>query len=132
MNKKLSGLFNQYIRNIFILTGIIGILMWGMSIYLPEYLSPALPWFIPYFLIISLGFHYYLLTSATKDVRKFIPRFMGSTGVKLAIYLGTLLVMALTTSHDPVPFIIGFFILYLFYTIFEIVNFLHQSKQIQN
>lgn len=132
MNKNLSGLFKKYIRSISILTGVIGILIGVMFIYLPQYLSPALLWLIPYFLVISLGFHYYLIKSATKDVKKFIPRFMVSTGVKLVVYLGTLLVMAFTSNNNPVPFIIGFFTLYLFYTIFEIVSFMHQSKQIQN
>lgn len=132
MTQHLLKLLIQYIKNILILTALIGILTWAVYFFFPSFLSPILPWFIPYFLIISLIFHYYLLKSATKDVRKFIPRYMGSTGIKLMIYLGTLTAVAITTKHDPVPFVIGFFILYLLYTSFEVITFLKQSKQIQN
>ncbi|MCF8309579.1 MAG: hypothetical protein K9I68_11275 [Bacteroidales bacterium] len=132
MNTTLKKLLIQYLKNILLLTGIIALLAWGLYSFLPSIFSPLLFWFIPYFLIISLAFHYYLLKASAKDTKKFIPHFMGSTGIKLMIYLGTLTLTALMIENDPAPFIVGFFVLYLFYTIFEIKVFLQQSRQMQN
>ncbi len=84
---------------------------------------------IQMFLIIALGTWGGIKLDEITD---FYPLFMGSTGVKLLIYMGTLFIMAFTLQNDPLPFIIGFFILCLFYSIFEIITFLKQSKQIQN
>lgn len=132
MNQTLKNLFHRYLKNLVILTVVVGVLTGGIYMITPNLISPILPWFIPYFFIISLAFHYYLLKAAQKDSKKFIPRFMGSNGFKLMIYLITILVLALTIESNPVPFVMGFFILYLFYTVFEVVIFLRQSKQIQN
>lgn len=132
MNIKLKIFLIRYLKNILLLTSLIAIAAWVLHSFAPHILSPLLPWFIPYFMIISLAFHYYLLKASEKDTKKFVPHFMGSTGVKLVIYLGTLTATAFTIDNDPVPFIIGFFILYLLYTIFEITIFLQQSRQMQN
>lgn len=132
MNQTRKQLFASYLKSLLILTAVIGLLIGGIYLLTPQLLSPLLPWFVPYFFIISLAFHYYILTAVQKNIKKFIPRFMGSNAIKLMIYLTTILIIALTGNNSPVAFVIGFFILYLFYTIFEVVVFLKQSKQIQN
>ncbi|MEA3505141.1 MAG: hypothetical protein U9R32_08090 [Bacteroidota bacterium] len=129
MNNITGILFKKYIINISIITVITSLIMFLINYTNPEFIHPFLPYFIIYFFSISLGFHYMLLKASEKDVKKFIPRFMGANALKLMIYLFTMLGVVLIDKATALPFLVGFFILYIIYTIFEVITFLNQSKK---
>jgi predicted PurR-regulated permease PerM len=53
---------------------------------------------------------------------------MLATFVKLLIYLVAVLAYVFTNKEKLLPFILAFFLLYIFYTVFEVINILSQTK----
>lgn len=122
--------FKNFVRNIAILTMALAVIALAMYYLAPKkYLTPTLPYQIVFFLVITLGLHYFLLNSAeNKKKVKFISSFMLVTTVKLLGFLAIILIYAFQAPHDAVTFLITFFILYMLYTIFEIISILKFIK----
>ena len=73
-----------------------------------------------FFILATAAFHFGLMKAAAKSDRAFISYFMTATGLKLFLYLAVMVVFAVMFKEQAVGFILNFFILYLFYTAFEI------------
>ena len=73
-----------------------------------------------FFILATAAFHFGLMRAAARSDRAFITYFMSATGLKLFLYLAVMVVFAVMFRDQAVGFIINFFILYLFYTAFEI------------
>jgi len=129
MTTTTTTLLKIYAKNLSLITVLAGLAIYTTQSFKPEFIHTLLPYFLIYFFIISFSFHYVLLKASEKDIKKFIPYFMGANGIKLMIYLFTLLIVVLIDRAEAIPFIIGFFALYLIYTIFEVITFLRQSKK---
>jgi hypothetical protein len=124
----IKSLIIKYFINLVVITlAVFGaglILFYGV----PGLFDERLFLFIPYFFILSFLFHQYVLKSSAKNFKKFVPRFIGATTIKLMIYLITLLIVVLTIPEAAASIAIGFFVLYLIYTFFEVLLFLKQMK----
>jgi hypothetical protein len=101
-----------------------------LSVYLlPEqFISPALPYLFFFFFSVTLIVHLILLKVSQKKTGGFINFFMLLTFGKLLFFLTIIIVYALLNRSDAVRFIISFFILYVFYTAFEVVLSLSHTK----
>lgn len=86
------------------------------SIYHP--VLSALPL---YFAIINGMMHYSVLKSFNKDYRTFVKNFLGITVGSLFLHLVVLFLWAFTHIATAKIFIIGFFICYATYLIFETI-----------
>lgn len=60
------------------------------------------------------------LLERKNDGKKFVRYYMGSTGLKLFLYLSIIIVMALVDKTSAVSFAMSFFYFYLCFTIFEV------------
>jgi hypothetical protein len=78
---------------------------------------------------ITLGVHIHLVRISQEDIKKFTPRFIGTTGIKMGLYFALIIVYLLIDRNHAVPFLISFLIMYLIYTIFEIVFVLSYLKR---
>ncbi|HKK11144.1 MAG TPA: hypothetical protein VJ939_09915 [Bacteroidales bacterium] len=126
-------LFKKYLFQLGALSLGVLLLYVTATFVIPEHTNIFQGLLIPYFIIISAIVHYYLLKSSEKgNPRKFVTRFMGTTTIKLMIYLATMLVYVLLNRESALQFVIAFFVFYLVYTIFEVVLFLKQSRKIQS
>ncbi len=77
-----------------------------------------LPIFIAF---ITLILHHGLYTRRN-DGKKFIRYYMGSTGLKLFIYLTTIIIFAFINKPMVIPFALCFFFFYFCFTIFEVLE----------
>jgi hypothetical protein len=93
----------------------------------PGYTTPALPFLFFFFIACSLVSYHYLLRSMTERLIRFVNTFLLLTVVKLFLYAGVMIAYVLLNKADAVPFMLSFFILYLAYTIFEVVKILAVS-----
>ena len=96
--------------------------------------------FAGYFITITIPFLYLFFVSSTAIVHNvllkissekptgFTNYFMLLTFGKLIFFLTIILVYSLLNRDDAPQFIITFFILYVFYTVFEVVISLSHSK----
>ena len=76
---------------------------------------------IPFFFgIISTFVHLFLIRRARTNLKRFIPDFLGATGVKLAVYLMFLIPLLLLNRPHLVSILICFIIMYVVYTIHEV------------
>jgi len=75
-----------------------------------------LPLFIAF---VTLILHKGLYTRRN-DGKRFIRFYMGSTGLKLFLYLTTIIIFALMNKPLTIPFTLCFFFFYFSFTIFEV------------
>jgi hypothetical protein len=78
--------------------------------------------------IITLSVHRYLVITSRKDNKKFTYKFMGATGLKMFIYLVLIVIYLLIDRERAVPFLISFLILYVLYSVFEVLAVLKYLK----
>jgi hypothetical protein len=115
-------IYIDFLKKLILFTLALGILTAVTSFLLPsQYLSPALPFLFFFFFSITLVVHLILIKVSQKRATAFINYFMLLTFGKLFFFLTVIIIYAVLNRIDAVPFIISFFLLYLFYTAFEVV-----------
>jgi hypothetical protein len=101
-----------------------------LKVLLPEGSLPqSLPYLFILFFIIKELVHWILLRITSVKPEKFISYFMMATMSKLIIYFTTVLVYVFMNQTGISSFIISFFVLYIFYTVFEVTSILRQIKK---
>jgi len=66
-------------------------------------------------------FHFSILQAGNKELSKFSSKFMMFAGFKMIIYLFIIVFYAFSFPENAKIFLISFFILYLFFTFFEVI-----------
>jgi hypothetical protein len=119
----------DFLKKLLIYSLILGTIMALAAYYLPaRFISPALPFLFIFFFSVTLIVHLILLNVTQKKSGGFVNLFMLLTFGKLLFFLTIILVYSLLNRSDAVRFIISFFILYIFYTAFEVVLSLSHTK----
>jgi len=122
--------YYNFLKKLMIYTVILAAVGYGVTQFLPEhYITPTLPFLYVFFFSVTMIIHYILMRVSQKKTSGFINFFMLLTFGKLIFFLTIILAYALIFREDAVTFIITFFILYLFFTIFEITESLKHSKR---
>lgn len=123
----------DFIKSLFLYTLILAAIGYGIVYLLPdEYVTPTLPFLYLFFFSATLLVHYVLLKVAQKRTANFINYFMLLTFGKLIFFLSIVLLYALLRREDAAQFIITFFVLYVFFTIFEVAQSLSITKSINH
>jgi len=92
---------------------------------LKEYFSFSFPVLLLVIFLITVLFHRYLIRSAGESNRKFPVKFLGATGIKMGFYMILIIIYVVFDRENAVPFLLVFMIIYLTFTIFEIVSVLN-------
>jgi hypothetical protein len=125
----MNNLYLIFLKKLLIFTVILALAGYFITFLLPEnYITPTLPYLYVFFFAITLVVHYILLKVAAKKTPGFINFFMLVTFGKLIFFLTIMLVYALLNRTDAIPFIIAFFILYVCFTVFEVILSLSHTK----
>ncbi len=125
----MSSAYIKFLRQLLIFSGIFGSATLIITLIIPtEYVSPALPFLFFFFIATSLLSFYFLLHSTKSRFIKFVNTYLLTIVIKLFIYAGIMIVYVLINRRDAIPFMLGFFIIYLFYTIFEAVSIIRYSQ----
>lgn len=91
-----------------------------------------LPVFWILFSVISLFtalFHYSVLQVGNKELTKFSSKFMTFAGIKMIIYLIIIVIYVFSFPEKAKFFLISFFILYMLYTVFEVILIIKHLKK---
>lgn len=132
LTNQLKKYYKAFVIRVLIVTVAISVLYALAILYLPaEYISPAIPWIIIFFLIITLSIFYYQLMASIKRVSKFVNVFLIAIGLKLIAFLVIIALYAFINKADAINFIISFFIIYLIFTVFEILQLLKVQNSIK-
>ncbi len=121
--------FSAYLKKILLLAAVTTIIMLLVHLAIPGRVSMALPFLLAFFLGVSIISFKLLQKKAVEEPRKFITNFLAHTVIRMMIYLVVLVTYALLFRTDAVNFIIGFFILYIIFTFFEVMQFIALTKK---
>jgi hypothetical protein len=115
---------------IILFTVFIGIVLFTVSylqINIP--IHPAKWSMLIFFAIVSLAQHYLIMQSFEDNRQNFVQMFLGSVVMRLLVcsaYVGAFFYKGI---EQPVLYIITFFVLYLFFTCFEIYGINRKLRQ---
>ena len=119
----------DFLKKLLIYTFLLAVVGFLIAYFLPkQFITPTLPYLFFFFFSVTLIVHLILLNVSQKKASGFINFFMLLTFGKLLFFLTIILIYALLNRSDAVRFIISFFILYMFYTAFEVVLSLSHTK----
>jgi len=122
--------YQKFLLELTILSMILGLLDFLLSRFLTDSLiSPAIPYLLILFYVVTALVHYILLRITVLNPRKFVGYFMMATFVKLMSYMIVIVVYAFYVKEGILPFILSFFTLYIIYTVFEVAAILAQTKK---
>ena len=94
-----------------------------------KFITPALFFLFPFFISVTLITSYILIRESGGRFIRFLNIYMIITIVKLFLYFAVLVVYIMLNKKDLLPFSITFMVLYLLYTIFEVIWLVRFSKQ---
>lgn len=82
-----------------------------------------------FMLATSVAVHYFTIKASNERPQLFPTYFMAITGVKMLVYIVALAIYVLIYTNSAIPAIITFLILYVVYTILEVVSALRILKK---
>ena len=85
------------------------------------HVTPVFPYILIFFYVVTLFILLIVGQSMQKRIRYFVNTYMIVTFVKLISFSIIVVVYLLVNKNDAIPFVVTFFIYYLFYAIFEVV-----------
>lgn len=129
----MNSLLQVFVKRLLFFTAFLaasGLLLFQL---LPRnFITPALPFLLLFFMAVTMIGYYLLLKASSKTLLKFLNAFLLLTFGKLILFIGVLVLYILLNRWDAMPFGIGFFVLYLFYTAFEVVYLVKISKSLHS
>ena len=105
---------------------VFSVIVAGMSLLFqwlcPQYATPALPFIVLFFFLLTLFSMYIVLRSDDgQNGKKFVSSYMISRTVKILSCLLFLLLYMFLNQEDALRFSIAFLVIYFLYAIFEII-----------
>lgn len=105
---------------------VFSVIVAGMSLLFqwlcPQYATPALPFIVLFFFLMTLFTMYIVLRSDDgQNGKKFVSSYMISRTVKILSCLLFLLLYMFLNQEDALRFSIAFLVIYFLYAIFEII-----------
>lgn len=120
----------RFIRTLVIATLVVIIVSAIVYAALPAgYYTLSFPYLIVFFFVATLLVYYFMLKSLEKRPAKFVNIFLLTTMAKLFVYMAVMVSYALINREEARQFIIAFFILYIIYTIIEVLALLGENSK---
>jgi len=122
--------FNRFLFKLFILVLAIGLV--ALILLKTSYSQLILPVF--WYMLIGMAgltaiMHFSILKISEIGAQKFTSRFMMVSGIKMILYLIFITIYVFTFTAQAKVFLISFFILYMLFTVFEVVQIMIYLKQ---
>lgn len=115
----------QFLKKLIILTLAVFLVFYAIAYFLPlELVTPAMPYLIFLSVSVTLIFHYVILKASEKKFSRFISYFMIATVLKLLLYILIIFLYVYLNRSDTLPFVVTFLLLYIIFSVFEIINLL--------
>jgi hypothetical protein len=122
METQIKSVYLTLLKRLLIFSLILGSIAVVLFFLLPsKFITPMLPFLFPFFIAVTLISSYILIRSLQKKFIKYLNVYLLTTVVRLFLYVGVMVTYILLNKPDLFPFSISFFILYLCYTVFEVV-----------
>jgi|WetSurMetagenome_2_1015567.scaffolds.fasta_scaffold469257_1 hypothetical protein len=128
----MKEVFADFLRKIVIFSVILSFIAVGLSFLVPKtFFTPVLPYLFLFFLAVTIVSYYILIKAAQQKFIRFLNYYLLTTTVKLLLFIAVLMTYIMLNRNDAVPFALTFFLLYLCYTVFEVVMIIGYSKSLR-
>ncbi len=118
-----------FLRQLLLLASLTGIAVIGLLFLSPpQYVSPVLPFILIFHTAATLISFLFIHKKIQQAPQKFVNVYLANTTIKLLLYLVILMVYSLNFLYDAVNFIISFFIMYMIFTVFEVIHLVKLNK----
>jgi len=84
---------------------------------------------IPFIMFITIGFHTLLIKATQSNNMLFVNKYIAFSGLKLIIYLISILIYLIFIKFEITVFLLSFLIIYFIYSIVEITSLLQIFKK---
>ncbi len=122
--------FRNFIIREFVFSAILGLIAFVLfQTILKEYYLPVFWILFGIITVFTAVFHYSVLLVSEKETSKFTSKFMIVSGIKMIIYLIIIVYYAFSFPDKARIFLISFFVLYLLYTVFEVILIVNYFKK---
>ena len=129
MEEKNDSVYLSFLKKLLVFSLIPGSVGAVLYLTLPrQFITPVLPFLFLFFISVTLISAYVLIGSSRKKFIKYMNVFLLTTVVKLFLFVAVMVAYVFFNKSDLIPFTISFFILYLFYTVFEVTWLVSFSK----
>jgi len=116
-------LMQPFFRKTLLTALIFLIIYYAITYYFSShFFSKATPWLTLFFLAVYNFLHFRHLKSMQKKTTRFITNFIFSSGFKLIVFLFVILGYSMLFRDDAINFILTFFVLYLLFTLVELLH----------
>ncbi|MEN8224075.1 MAG: hypothetical protein ABFS05_01845 [Bacteroidota bacterium] len=123
--------FYDFVRTIVITTLIVVVVSLIIFSIMPAWhYPPVYPFVVGLFFLITLVVYHFMIKALETRPARFVNIFLLTTMLKLLLYMVIMVIYALLNREVARPFIISFFILYIIYTIIEVVSLLKVNRQL--
>jgi len=129
METQINSVYLSLLKRLLIFSLLLGSIAAVFYFILPEkFITPTLPFLFSFFIAVTLISSYLLIRSSQKKFIRYLNVYLLTTVLRLFLYVAVMVTYILLNKSDIIPFSISFFILYLFYTVFEVVWLVSFSK----
>jgi hypothetical protein len=120
-----------FLRNLLILTLLVGLAM-GMLIYFLDYkvVHPYAWYILAFFALITLGTYYAIRKGTEADPGAFQLYYFGSSVFRVLLCMMAVFIYVFLASEGELQFVLNFFVIYFIYTGFEIYGILSNLRRI--
>jgi hypothetical protein len=133
METKITSVYLSLLKQLLIYSLLLASIAMVLFFLLPHaYITPLLFFLFPFFLSVTLLSSFILIKSAQKKFIRFLNTYMLITIIRLFLYVAVMVTYILLNRKDIIPFSLTFLILYLAYTVFEVVWMVSFSKKGQS
>ena len=122
--------FKKFVFRELIFAGILAAIAYVLfQTALHEYYLPVFWVLFGIITVFTAVFHLSILQVSDKNSAKFSSKFMMVSGIKMIVYLMLIVYYAFSFPEKARIFLISFFILYMLYTIFEVILIVNYFKK---
>ena len=122
--------YSAFLSRLLIYSAILGAIMALLYLVLPKsWLSPVLPFLLFFFIAATMLSYAFISGSMNQRFMRFVNTYLLTTLVKLVLYVTIMVIYVFFNRDDAVPFMLGFFTLYLCYTVFEVIVIVGATKK---
>jgi hypothetical protein len=120
----------QFILKIFITALICYVLAYIVASFLLKGSSfLEVYWLIPYLMTVTIGFHVILVKAANGNSKLFMNKYIAFSGLKLMLYVFSLIIYLLFIKFEVIIFLLSFIIIYFIFTIVEVSSLIQIFKK---
>ncbi len=119
-----------YHLNLLLFSAVLFVFVYLFRYFAPENIvSDYLLWIVPFFYVISVLSRFFIKRKSGNDTKKSLAMYMGTSAVKLFLYLAILIVYGFLNREDAAAFFISFFFIYIVYTFIEVMMVLKLTSK---